>query len=178
MFENWKRKTHVLVNTMLRWLRVLGWLQQHAKWESKGIHGKHFTYKCDVCCSCTLGMCKATYITFQGLTICGHLLCVHQEIPHSITWFAWKEKWRLWNWYAHDLSWWKGWKQWENDALKVLLENNAWENKGMPWQQGFEVTIWGNHSTNISFLYITMVIEIYCAQISCLVPRWAIYDVS
>jgi hypothetical protein len=35
--------------------------------ENKGIHGKLCTYKCDVCCSSTLCMCKATNTTFQGL---------------------------------------------------------------------------------------------------------------
>jgi len=35
--------------------------------ESKGIHGKHCTCECDVCCSSTVGMCKAIRTTFQGL---------------------------------------------------------------------------------------------------------------
>jgi hypothetical protein len=35
--------------------------------ESKGIYGKHCTCECDVCCNSTLGMCKATSTTFQGL---------------------------------------------------------------------------------------------------------------
>ncbi len=35
--------------------------------ESKRIHRKHCTYECDVCCSSTLGMCKANSTTFQGL---------------------------------------------------------------------------------------------------------------
>ncbi len=36
--------------------------------ESKWIHGKHCTYKCDVCCNSTLGVCKATCTTVQSLT--------------------------------------------------------------------------------------------------------------
>ncbi len=35
--------------------------------ENKGIRGKYCTYKCDVCCNSTLGMCKATSTRFQGL---------------------------------------------------------------------------------------------------------------
>jgi hypothetical protein len=35
--------------------------------ESKGIHGKHCICEYDVCCSSTLGMCKAISTTFQDL---------------------------------------------------------------------------------------------------------------